>query len=63
MFILFYFNLHVTKAYFGNWFEQALQGWSELIVKEDQVEKEVLQKLTDPSKVHFWTLNTQQLNP
>ncbi|KAJ7382592.1 Nucleolar protein 11 [Desmophyllum pertusum] len=29
---------------------EALQGWSELIVKEDQVEKEVLQKLTDPSK-------------
>jgi len=29
---------------------EALQSWSELIVKEDQVEKEVLQKLTDPFK-------------
>ena len=34
---------------------QALQSWSETIVKEDQVEKEVLQKLTDPSQVHFLT--------
>ena len=36
---------------------QAIQSWSETIIKEDQVEKEVLQKLTDPSKVHFLTSN------
>lgn len=28
-----------------------------MIVKEDRVEKEALQKLTDPSKVHYMTFN------
>lgn len=34
-------------------FEQALRCWSETIEKEDQVEKQVLQRLTDASKVQF----------
>ena len=34
-------------------FEQALKHWQETIAREDEVEKEVLQKLKDPSKVHF----------
>ena len=34
-------------------FEQALKHWQETIAREDEVEKEVLQKLKDPSKVHL----------
>ena len=34
---------------------QALKCWPETIEKEDHVEKEVLHKLIDPSKVQFDT--------
>lgn len=34
-------------------FEQALKHWQETIAREDEVEKVVLQKLKDPSKVHL----------
>ena len=33
---------------------QALQNWSETMRKEDELEKEVLKKLTDPLQVQFW---------
>ena len=36
-------------------FVQPLKCWPETIEKEDHVEKEVLQKLIDPSKVQFDT--------
>jgi len=32
---------------------QALQNWSETMRKEDELEKEVLKKLTDPLQVQF----------
>lgn len=35
---------------------QALKCWPETIEREDHVEKEVLHKLIDPSKVHMYSL-------
>ena len=56
-FFYFYFKYSLNKRnlvlQYSFSFEQALRCWSETIEKEDQVEKQVLQRLMDASKVQF----------
>ena len=49
----FSYNIYILVLLIILLFEQALKHWQETIAREDEVEKEVLQKLKDPSKVHL----------